>query len=62
MVAARTGWEIAGFQYKDIIDGIDWNRVVLQARAEHQRAHGASPPFNDICGSCIRSVLLRTNE
>lgn len=68
MVAARVG---RGFfnlgeetRYEDVINSIDWNRVLIQARAEHRRVH---TPFTytdtmTVCGECIQSVLLRKEE
>lgn len=70
MVAAREGRDIFGrynarhvsleIQYEDVIEAIDWNRVLIQAYGEHSRAHGTEP--NPICGQCIKSVLLRKEE
>lgn len=66
MVAAREGRDFIGrlgeptFQYEVIINLIDWNRVLIQAYGLHAKNHGTEP--NPICGSCIRDVLLRTDE
>jgi len=61
LVAARRPRELAGyFNYDRIIKAIDWNRVLLQAQAEHIRNH--SPNDINVCGSCIESVLLRDRE
>lgn len=59
MVAARTARGLAGFRYEDIINAIDWNRVLIQAMAQHARETDGTA---EICGACVRSVLLRTQE
>jgi hypothetical protein len=56
----RTPRMMLGFQYDEIIEAIDWNRVLIQAYGQHARVHSNEP--NPICGACIRSVLLRTEE
>lgn len=61
MVASREPRATLGLGvYERLIESIDWNRVVLQAEGLHdQLGHR----FRDIvCGECIKSVLLRTEE
>lgn len=57
---SRGAREIAPFKYKQIINAIDWNRVLLQSRGEHARIHPRSS--DSICPACIKTVLLRTDE
>lgn len=60
MIAARSPRLIAGYRYEEIIQAIDWNRVLLQAKGEHlANSHTGE---DDVCGTCIRSVLLRRGE
>lgn len=49
---------IAGFD--DFINAINWEEIIIQARVEHIRSHAQKPL--DICGECIKAVLLRMDE
>lgn len=66
MVAARSGIDLFNsrglpeIKYDDIINAIDWRRVLIQAYGEHARVHGTEP--HSICGNCIKAVLLRKDE
>lgn len=60
MIAARSPRLIAGFRYEEIIESIDWNRVLIQAVGHHLKVHPGS--MDALCGSCIQSVLLRREE
>lgn len=68
MVAAREGRSIFNLgqdvRYEDVIVSIDWNRILIQARAEHNRVHSPFPNVDimSVCGECIQTVLLRKEE
>lgn len=63
MVAARDGYNsrwgesILGYRrWSDIVQGMDWNRILLEAQGLHMIAKHAN---GDVCGNCLMSVLLR---
>jgi hypothetical protein len=45
-------------RYEDVINIIDWNRVLIQAQGLHAKAHQHSD-FRAVCGKCIKTILLR---
>lgn len=47
-------------KYEDVIEAVDWNRVLIEAYGQHARIHEDEP--NPICGQCIKTVLLKTEE
>lgn len=61
MVAAREPRALLGLgKYEQVIESIDWNRVVLQAEGLHEKL---GHRFRDsVCGECIKAVLLREDE
>lgn len=69
MVAARNPmslFDLGGFRYEDIIESIDWNRVLIEANGLHLRRGLDNPTHSThsnstTCGICLRDVLLRTN-
>lgn len=62
--AGRDARKVAGFQYDEIIKAIDWNRVLIQAYGRHEKIHPKRGETSglSVCGDCIKSVLLRTEE
>lgn len=55
MVAPRRGLELLGRKtYREVMMALDWNRILIEAMGEHLRHNGEG----DVCGSCIRLVLL----
>ena len=62
MVAARTPRMLLGLgRYERVIESIDWNRILIQARGEHAKTH-PNLTIDNVCGECIRSVLLRMDD
>lgn len=61
MVVSRSPrMQVGHFNYERLIESVDWNRVVIQAMAEHAKNH--YDRGYPVCGECIKSVLLRTDE
>lgn len=76
MVAARDGYSarwghgsigVAG--YRAVIEALDWNRVLLEAMGKHlAKGRGAATghawiqPMDEVCGACIREVLLTMED
>jgi hypothetical protein len=58
MVAARSPRMLVGWRYDHVIRSIDWNRVLIEARGEHLRHQNGAA---DVCGECIKTVLLRSD-
>ena len=62
--------ELLTVRYEDVINAIDWNRVLLQAAGIHLSEctlqiyiddERLKPKFS-VCPSCVRQVLLRSDE
>lgn len=68
MVAARTARQLSGFNYEKIIMAIDWTRVLIEAEGRHMNpnthpvGHVGSSSIRQVCGLCIRTVLLQREE
>lgn len=71
MVAARNPMSLfdmsSGIRYEDIVESIDWNRILIEANGLHLR-RGLDNPTHYVqsgsttCGVCLRDVLLRTDD
>lgn len=64
---SRSIFDKPTFTYEDVINAIDWNRVLIQARIEHLRhiQNKDEHPTgieNIVCGECIKTILLKTEE
>lgn len=60
MVAGRSARALYRWDYDDIINRIDWNRVLIEAAGLH--AKNDPTDLNAVCGACIRFILLNTED
>jgi hypothetical protein len=56
----RAHEKAADEEFDAIVNGIDWNRVLLEASGRHVTLHDENddPAMRDVCGECVRSALL----
>lgn len=58
---ARRGREVYP-KFDDIIEAIDWNRVLIQSYGLHAQIHAKHTEHDATCGECIKTILLRKDE